>query len=92
MVSNDPIRTAPAAFPTTDGVFVAFQGRGFDCPSTQSTKAQSSVIHFLQKLKWRQRVGRLVDKWPKTEEALRKIKRYGQCTSPTPASRARKCP
>jgi outer membrane protein assembly factor BamB len=67
MVSNDPIRTAPAAYPATDGVFVAFQGRGIDCPRTQSTSAQSSVIRFLQNIKW-QRVGRLVGKWLKDEE------------------------
>jgi len=67
MVSNDPIRTAPAAYPATDGVFVAFQGRGIDCPPTRSTRAQSSVIRFLQNIKWH-RVGRLVGKWLKTEE------------------------
>ena len=31
-VSQVPIRTAPAAFPAGDGVYVAFQGRGSDCP------------------------------------------------------------
>jgi hypothetical protein len=34
-VATYPIRTAPAAFPVDDGVFVAFQGRGAHCPSGQ---------------------------------------------------------
>ena len=33
-VSSGPIRTAPAAYPTNDGVFVAFQGAGAHCPTT----------------------------------------------------------
>ena len=32
-VSRDQIRTAPANFPGGDGVYVAFQGRGMDCPA-----------------------------------------------------------
>jgi outer membrane protein assembly factor BamB len=31
-VSTEPIRTAPATFPATDGAFVAFQGEGTECP------------------------------------------------------------
>ena len=62
-VSYDPIRTAPAAYPAADGVFVALQGRGIDC----HTSAQSSFVRFLQNIKW-QRVRRLVGKWLKTEE------------------------
>jgi hypothetical protein len=31
-VSTRPIRTAPAAYPAADGVFVAFQGPGANCP------------------------------------------------------------
>ena len=31
-VAMDPIRTAPAAYPAPDGVFVAFQGEGANCP------------------------------------------------------------
>ena len=34
-VATYPIRTAPAAFPAGDGVFVAFQGRGASCPAGQ---------------------------------------------------------
>lgn len=32
-VSSRPIRTAPAAYPSADGVFVAFQGQGDRCPT-----------------------------------------------------------
>ena len=32
-VSSDPIRTSPASFPAPDAVYVAFQGRGVDCPA-----------------------------------------------------------
>jgi hypothetical protein len=32
LVSSYPIRTAPAAYPGGDGVFVAFHGQGSDCP------------------------------------------------------------
>ncbi|HEX6441454.1 MAG TPA: hypothetical protein VF007_04655 [Stellaceae bacterium] len=32
-VASYPIRTAPAAFPASDGVFVAFQARGSACPN-----------------------------------------------------------
>jgi hypothetical protein len=31
-VSTRPIRTAPATYPTADGVYVAFQGQGAHCP------------------------------------------------------------
>ena len=34
-VSTRPIRTAPAAYPAADGVFVAFQGPGANCPTAQ---------------------------------------------------------
>jgi hypothetical protein len=33
MVSTTAIRTAPAAYPAADGVFVAFQGPGTRCPN-----------------------------------------------------------
>ena len=33
LVATYPIRTAPAAYPGGDGVFVAFQGQGSDCPA-----------------------------------------------------------
>ena len=33
LVANYPIRTAPAAYQTADGMFVAFQGQGSDCPT-----------------------------------------------------------
>ena len=33
LVSTHAIRTAPAAYPGSDGVYVAFQGRGADCPT-----------------------------------------------------------
>jgi hypothetical protein len=32
-VATGPIRTAPAAYPAPDGVFVAFEGEGANCPS-----------------------------------------------------------
>jgi hypothetical protein len=35
-VSTQPIRTAPAAYPAADGVFVAFRGQGAHCPSAPS--------------------------------------------------------
>jgi len=34
-VASAPIRTAPVAYPAPDGVFVAFQGGGADCPPRQ---------------------------------------------------------
>jgi len=34
-VSRYPIRTAPAAYPAGDSVFVAFQGRGANCPTAR---------------------------------------------------------
>jgi hypothetical protein len=34
-VANYPIRTAPAAFPTSEGMLAAFQGRGVQCPAGQ---------------------------------------------------------
>jgi len=34
-VSTRPIRTAPAAYPAADGVFVAFQGPGANCPTAR---------------------------------------------------------
>lgn len=39
VVSPDPIRTAPATYPATDGVFVAFQGRGSNCPTHNNANA-----------------------------------------------------
>jgi hypothetical protein len=65
-VSNDPIRTAPAAYPATDGVFVAFQGQGIDCPPMQSTTGQSSLARLLQHINWRH-IGRLARNWLKIE-------------------------
>lgn len=32
-IATRPIRTAPVAYPADDGVFVAFQGEGTDCPT-----------------------------------------------------------
>lgn len=34
-VSQSPIRSAPATFPGRDGVYVAFQGLGVDCPAAE---------------------------------------------------------
>ena len=34
-VAMRPIRTAPAAYPAPDGVYVAFQGEGAHCPNTR---------------------------------------------------------
>jgi hypothetical protein len=66
-VSNDPIRTAPAAYPATDGVFVAFQGLGSDCYPMRSTGTRSLFDRFLQDKNWRH-VGRVVRKWLKIPE------------------------
>jgi hypothetical protein len=33
LVSSYPIRTSPAAYPGGDGIFVALQGQGADCPA-----------------------------------------------------------
>ncbi len=38
-VSTGRIRTAPAAYPADDGVMVAFQGQGADCPEPRSDDA-----------------------------------------------------
>jgi hypothetical protein len=38
-VSTDPIRTAASAYPAADGVFVAFEGPGADCPAPRSNDA-----------------------------------------------------
>jgi hypothetical protein len=46
-VSHDPIRTAPAAYPASDGVFVAFQGQGIECPTTTW---QASLTRALQNI------------------------------------------
>jgi outer membrane protein assembly factor BamB len=65
-VSYGPIRTAPAVYPASDGMFVAFQGEGIDCP-VQSTTWEASFTHFLQYVEPHV-VGRLVRKVFKTEE------------------------
>jgi outer membrane protein assembly factor BamB len=44
-VSEEPIRTAPATFPTTDGAFVAFQGEGTDCLSPRG-RGDLTVLHI----------------------------------------------
>ncbi len=36
IVAKNAIRTAPAAYPAADGVFVAFQGAGAQCPKSAS--------------------------------------------------------
>jgi len=36
-VATYPIRTAPAAYPGADGVYVAFEGRGAHCPTRQGS-------------------------------------------------------
>ncbi len=38
-VSTRPIRTAPAAYPAADGVYVAFQGQGAHCPEPRRDDA-----------------------------------------------------
>lgn len=42
-VSSGPIRTAPAAFSTADGAFIAFEGAGSDCP-TGSARGGLTVL------------------------------------------------
>ena len=44
-VSTGPVRTAPAAYPSADGVSVAFQGNGANCPTTQSG-GNLTVLHI----------------------------------------------
>ena len=44
-VSTRPIRTAPAAYPAADGVFVAFQGPGANCPTAQGS-GNLTVLHI----------------------------------------------
>ncbi len=44
-VSTRPIRTAPAAYPATEGVFVAFQGPGANCPAAQGG-GNLTVLHI----------------------------------------------
>jgi outer membrane protein assembly factor BamB len=44
-VSGEPIRTAPAVFTTPDGAFVAFQGKGIDCPSRKRS-GDLTVLHI----------------------------------------------
>jgi hypothetical protein len=39
IVSNYPIRTAPAVYPAGEGVYVAFQGRGAHCPDSRRDDA-----------------------------------------------------
>ena len=60
-VSKQPIRTAPAAYAAADGVFVAFQGQGLDCPPGEPAAGQSFVKRLLQRNDGR--IGRLVRKW-----------------------------
>src|SRR5271156_6405335 len=43
-VSTRPIRTAPAAYPAADGVLVAFQGPGANCPSPRAG-GNLTVLH-----------------------------------------------
>jgi hypothetical protein len=45
VVSTRSIRTAPAAYPAADGVFVAFQGPGANCPTTRSG-GNLTVLHI----------------------------------------------
>jgi outer membrane protein assembly factor BamB len=44
-VSTRPIRTAPAAYPAADGVFVAFQGPGANCPTARGG-GNLTVLHI----------------------------------------------
>ena len=44
-VSTAPIRTAPAAYPAADGVHVAFEGPGANCPSRQG-RGGVTMLHL----------------------------------------------
>jgi outer membrane protein assembly factor BamB len=44
-VSTTPIRTAPAAYPAADGVFVAFEGEGSGCPAPLTRGGDLTVLH-----------------------------------------------
>lgn len=44
-VSTRPIRTAPAAYPAADGVFVSFQGPGANCPTARGG-GNLTVLHI----------------------------------------------
>jgi outer membrane protein assembly factor BamB len=45
-VSSEPIRTSPAAYPAPDGAFVAFQGKGTDCPTSARAGGDLTVLHI----------------------------------------------
>jgi hypothetical protein len=45
VVSTRPIQTAPAAYPAADGIFVAFQGPGANCPTARSG-GNLTVLHI----------------------------------------------
>lgn len=66
-VSYGPIRTAPAVYPASHGMFVAFQGEGVDCPAQSTTTWEASFTHFLQHVEPHV-IGRLVRHMFKTEE------------------------
>jgi hypothetical protein len=80
-VSNDQIRTAPASYPATDGVFVAFQGRGSDCPA-KSSITQSLLAYLLQNVKSR-RVERLVQKWLEIDDDELTVLKIRPASPPT---------
>jgi hypothetical protein len=45
VVSTRSIRTAPAAYPAADGIFVAFDGNGANCPSARGG-GNLAVLHI----------------------------------------------
>jgi hypothetical protein len=47
-VATYPIRTAPAAYPAADGVFVAFEGPGAGCPGASGRRERGglTVLHI----------------------------------------------
>ena len=71
-VSYSPIRTAPAVYPASGGMLVAFQGQGIHCP-LQSTTWEASFTHFLEHVEALV-VGRLVRKVFKTQKQLTVLK------------------
>ena len=62
-VSDYPIRTAPAAYPASDGVFVAFQGQGIECPTASWRASLTRVLQTIDS-----RFGRLARKLLRAQE------------------------
>ncbi len=65
-VSNRAIRTAPVTYPTTDGVFVAFQAEGARCPTSHNE--QKGLIGLWLKQINDLRILRAIRRWLKADD------------------------